>query len=199
MFSDTCALFHFPYHTYPTSFPQFAHSSAKNRGYTPTWFAPRKNEGPIRRSFTEDKGPVRRSLSEGRGPARRSFSEGRGPARRSFSEGRGPARRSFSEGGLTPFTASLTQKQGGRGSGHTTHHSQPRPPQKAAATQERSGMGKPIPYKTSTQRERGHDSCHSPARRSFSEGGSAILFAGGFSYCEHDYCFSPRCQAGFQF
>jgi hypothetical protein len=35
VFSNTCALFHFPYHTYPTSFPQFAHSSAKNRGCTP--------------------------------------------------------------------------------------------------------------------------------------------------------------------
>ena len=172
VFSDTCALFHFPYHTYPASFPQFAHSSAKNRGYT----------------FTL-------SLSEGL-----TLSKNEVPIRRSFTEGRGPARRSFSEGGLTPFTTSLTQKQGGRGSGHTTHHSQPRPPQKAAATQERSGMGKPIPYKTGTQRERGHDSCHSPARRSFSEGGSAILFAGGSSYREHDfYCFSPRCQAGFQF
>src|SRR5580704_17419309 len=36
VFSDICALFHFLDHSYPTSFPQVAHSSAKNRGYTPT-------------------------------------------------------------------------------------------------------------------------------------------------------------------
>ena len=36
LFSDTCALFHFWDHSYPVSFPQVAHSSAKNRGYTPT-------------------------------------------------------------------------------------------------------------------------------------------------------------------
>jgi hypothetical protein len=36
MFSNTCALFHFLDHSYPASFPQVAHSSAKNRGYTPT-------------------------------------------------------------------------------------------------------------------------------------------------------------------
>jgi len=37
MFSETCPLFHFPYHTYPASFPPVAHSSAKYRGYTHTW------------------------------------------------------------------------------------------------------------------------------------------------------------------
>src|SRR5580704_4856623 len=37
VFSDICALFHFLDHSYPTSFPQVAHSSAKNRGYTPAW------------------------------------------------------------------------------------------------------------------------------------------------------------------
>jgi hypothetical protein len=37
VFSDICALFHFLDHSYPVSFPQFAHSSAKNRGYTSAW------------------------------------------------------------------------------------------------------------------------------------------------------------------
>jgi hypothetical protein len=37
VFSETCALFHFLDHSYPASFPQFAHSCAKNRGYTATW------------------------------------------------------------------------------------------------------------------------------------------------------------------
>jgi hypothetical protein len=37
LFSFSCTLFHFLDHSYPASFPQFAHSSAKNRGYTPTW------------------------------------------------------------------------------------------------------------------------------------------------------------------
>ena len=37
LFSATCALFHFLNHTYPAHFPQVAHSSAKNRGYTPAW------------------------------------------------------------------------------------------------------------------------------------------------------------------
>ena len=35
VFSDTCTLFHFWDHSYPASFPQVAHSSAKNRGYPP--------------------------------------------------------------------------------------------------------------------------------------------------------------------
>jgi hypothetical protein len=38
VFSKTYALFRFPYHTYPASFLQFAHSCTKNRGYTPTRF-----------------------------------------------------------------------------------------------------------------------------------------------------------------
>jgi len=37
VFSGTCALFHFLDHSYPASFPQLAHSSARNRGYTPAW------------------------------------------------------------------------------------------------------------------------------------------------------------------
>jgi len=37
VFSDTCALFHFLDHSYLAFFPQLAHSSAKNRGYTPLW------------------------------------------------------------------------------------------------------------------------------------------------------------------
>src|SRR5580700_12111864 len=55
VFSETCALFHFLDHSYPASFPQFAHSSPKNRGYTPTWsyHASSLLEGPTRRSFSE--------------------------------------------------------------------------------------------------------------------------------------------------
>ena len=34
LFSHTCALFHFLDHSYPAYFPQVAHSSGKNRGYT---------------------------------------------------------------------------------------------------------------------------------------------------------------------
>ena len=36
MFSDTCALFRFLEHSYPSSFPRVAHSCTKNGGYTPT-------------------------------------------------------------------------------------------------------------------------------------------------------------------
>src|SRR5580704_18244135 len=62
VFSETCALFHFLDHSYPASFPEFAHSSAKNRGYTPTWsyHASSFLEGPARRSFTRTEGPTRR-------------------------------------------------------------------------------------------------------------------------------------------
>ncbi len=55
LFSDTCALFHFLDHSYPRSFPQVAHSSAKNRGYTPTWSYHASSflgEGLARRSFS---------------------------------------------------------------------------------------------------------------------------------------------------
>jgi hypothetical protein len=79
VFSKTCALFHFLDHGYPASFPQLAHSSAKNRGYTPAWSY---HASPL--STLDCRLPVLSSP-------------------------------------LTPFTASLTQKQGGRG--YWSYHS----------------------------------------------------------------------------
>ena len=119
VFSDTCALFHFPYSIYPASFPQFAHSCAKNRGYT---FTLSKNEGftlSLNEGFTL-------SLNEG---FTLSLNEG---FTLSLNEGftlslnEGPIRRSFSGGGPSPLFPLhtntslvcllfplLTQKQGG--------------------------------------------------------------------------------------
>ena len=55
LFSNTCALSHFSDRSYPASLPQLAHSSAKNRGYTPTWSYHASSflvEGLARRSFS---------------------------------------------------------------------------------------------------------------------------------------------------
>jgi len=46
-FSIICALFHFPYHTYPTHFPYVTHSSTKNRGYTPALAISTSHESPV--------------------------------------------------------------------------------------------------------------------------------------------------------
>ena len=87
-FSITCALFHFPYHTYPLSFQYLPHSCPKNRGVHPLWFYQSRGF-PMRSEHSASQPAVDSQLSTGGSR-------------------------------LTPFPATLTQKQVGTPPGHTT-------------------------------------------------------------------------------